>query len=94
MQTYHPETEDVRQILSGWFRTPGVTIPSNDPLGVVSPTGMIYVALHNTNGMLAVYRLSKNGWRKTRWVDVPPSVLEALEGNAGLAPEQYRIWAQ
>jgi hypothetical protein len=91
MKTHFPEDEDIRAILSGYYQTPGVAIPNGDPTGVETEDGHTYVALANGGGMLAVYRFTTH-WRRVPWADVPVDVLQALEGNAGPAPAEFRVW--
>ncbi|MBT8169677.1 hypothetical protein [Falsiruegeria litorea] len=93
MNLFYPTSEDTRQILSGWLRTPGAAIPESDPVGVKTHLGRVYVALSNRHAMLAVYRLNKQSkWRRMTWENVPADVLEELEGNSGRAPDAYRVW--
>lgn len=62
-----------RRAFAAYFRAGGTDQPANTS-GVVTHNGRRYVALHNVNGVLAVYRVRNDGIlrRLRRW----PSELE------------------
>ena len=49
--------ELVRRAYVAWFKSGGTEIPDADRSGVKVRLGLVYVVLHGTGGVLAVYRV-------------------------------------